>query len=1070
MARQGKSGGEVGDARSRHLFFAWLAYLIFVIYGSLVPLDYHPLPFDRAWATFQQIPMLQIGVQGRADWVANGVLYVPVGFLTVALFSVHGSLLSRLPLLIGATLFAFALAVGVEFAQLFFPPRTVSRNDVIAEWIGSVLGIVLAFHWADWFHRLLATLSGKLDRVLVYGLQAYAVGYLAFSFFPYDFLLSAPELAERFESDARGWFLAGQSMDRGVVMLVVKLLAEILAVMPIGLMLGRWNEARRTPITSNGWLLGGLLGLFIETVQFFIFSGSSQGVSLLTRAAGMFAGAVLWRERGRLPNLRQSIANRRIQLLLVLLYLPALAAVNGWFDHVWQGLNAAGHSLAATRFLPFYYHYYTTEQAALLSLVSVMLMYAPSGVLAWLRWWSPATAFWLAALAAISIEGSKLFLSNTHADPTNVLIAACAAWVTVQLLERLQQRQAPASPDREELVAQVRDSADPSSGRLWWAAVAIMALTGWVAIDFPVWSVALALALLGYAVLLWFRPHLLWVAIPAALPLLDLAPWSGRFYLDEFDYLVMISLVIGYARTLTVPRNYARDGLWLAMGVLLALVFAIGTLRGLLPLQLPDVNSFSNYYSPYNALRIAKGALWALLLFALLPRFTAPGRDVRSLFAIGMVIGLAGVAITVIWERLTFPGLLNFTDVYRVTGPFSQMHTGGADIETFLAAAIPFALWMLVSARSLAVRIGTGIVILGATYALMVTFSRAGYAGFAVAASVAVLFAAKARIHGSLWWWIAPGVVIAASLAIAVPIYTGSFAQERVAKSGADLAVRMAHWRDTLAMRDSGVMTELFGMGLGRFPETHYWNSSEPKASGYRLEREGDNTFLRLGAGYPLYIEQMVSAEPQREYTPQLSIRSLHPDALVTFSLCEKWLLTSGQCVFQAVGISTPGQQWQQREFRLASGDVGVGKGLARPPVKLSFYNASAVSVDIDNIKMLDAEGKTLVANGDFKRSMDRWFFSVDQDLPWHVWSMPVALLFDLGWFGLLALGVVLLFALKRLAQAAWQGDAAAAASVAALAGITVIAGVDTVIDVPRFLMLLFLLLWVGMKQIKNRS
>ncbi len=300
-------------------------------------------------------------------------------------------------------------------------------------------------------------------------------------------------------------------------------------------------------------------------------------------------------------------------------------------------------------------------------------------------------------------------------------------------------------------------------------------------------------------------------------------------------------------------------------------------------------------------------------------------------------------------------------------------------------------------------------------------------------------------------------MIIICALAIAWPIFSGSFAQERVSQSGKDLATRMAHWRDALAMRDPGWMTELFGMGLGRFPETHYWRSSEPKASGYRLEREGDNTFLRLGAGYPLYIEQMVSIEPQREYTLQLSIRSLHPDAAVTFSLCEKWLLTSGQCVFQAVGISTPGQQWQQREFRLASGEVGNGKGLVHPPVKLSFYNASAVSVDIDNVRLVSPDGELLTANGDLQRGMDRWFFSVDQDLPWHVWSMPVAVLFDLGWFGLLALGAVPLFALKQLAQVAWKKDAVAAVSLAALMGILVIAGVDTVIDAPRFMLLLLL-------------
>jgi hypothetical protein len=96
----------------------------------------------------------------------------------------------------------------------------------------------------------------------------------------------------------------------------------------------------------------------------------------------------------------------------------------------------------------------------------------------------------------------------------------------------------------------------------------------------------------------------------------------------------------------------------------------------LLPWQIPEINAFTNYYSPYNALRIAKGALWAFLLYGLFGRLASNGQNIRSLFAQGMVVGLAGTIAMLIWERFTFPGLFNFTDVYRVTGPFSQMHTG----------------------------------------------------------------------------------------------------------------------------------------------------------------------------------------------------------------------------------------------------------------------------------------------------------------------------------------------------------------------------------------------------------
>ena len=49
-------------------------YAAFVVYGSLVPLAYTPLPWAQAWETFKATPFLQLGVESRADWIANGVL------------------------------------------------------------------------------------------------------------------------------------------------------------------------------------------------------------------------------------------------------------------------------------------------------------------------------------------------------------------------------------------------------------------------------------------------------------------------------------------------------------------------------------------------------------------------------------------------------------------------------------------------------------------------------------------------------------------------------------------------------------------------------------------------------------------------------------------------------------------------------------------------------------------------------------------------------------------------------------------------------------------------------------
>ena len=128
---------------------------------------------------------------------------------------------------------------------------------------------------------------------------------------------------------------------------------------------------------------------------------------------------------------------------------------------------------------------------------------------------------------------------------------------------------------------------------------------------------------------------------------------------------------------------------------------------------------------------VAKGMLWALLLVPLLRRLPAARLDqAEDSFSQGLVAGLALVAVMVFWERHVFVGLWDFENVFRVTGPFANMHTGGAYIEAFLAFAFPFLAVEVIAARGWR---GRGLGVLAAalvSYAMMVTFS-AGRAGSA---------------------------------------------------------------------------------------------------------------------------------------------------------------------------------------------------------------------------------------------------------------------------------------------------------------------------------------------------
>lgn len=588
----------------------------------------------------------------------------------------------------------------------------------------------------------------------------------------------------------------------------------------------------------------------------------------------------------------------------------------------------------------------------------------------------------------------------------------------------------------------------------------------WGVANFPFAPFLLGLSLAGYAILIWFRPHLILAAIPAALPLLDFAPWSGRFFIDEFDLLLLTSVAIGYARAPARPRGTKYHTSHYLAATLLGIAYAAGVMRGVLPWQMPDANSFTNYFSPYNALRIAKGALWGFLVFGLISRFANHGRDVRDLFARGLVIGLAGTVAVILWERFTFPGLLNFSDVYRVTGPFSQMHTGGADIETYLTVSAPFLLLLTLQASGWMARLSGAALLLGATYGVMVTFSRVGYAGYGIALAtvlLALLLGLRLRHQVPSLPRLAAAVALTAlAIAVAVPILQSPFARDRMARAGTDLETRKAHWADAVDMRDPDWATTVFGMGLGRYPETHYWRSTESKAATCRLASEVGNNFLRLGGGDPIYLEQFVAITPKQDYVFSLKVRSEHPNARLTVSICEKWLLTSAHCVMQNVDIAGM-KGWQTIEVHLQSGDIGGEPWFAARPVKLSLFNSgSNTAVDVDNLRLHKGVENSLLDNGEFSWRLDRWFFSVDNDKPWHAWSLPVQILFDQGWFGAIAFGLFTLVAIRHASRRAWNGDPYAGALLGSTLGFLIIASMGSLIDSPRLLLLFLLLAWLA--------
>ena len=246
-----------------------------------------------------------------------------------------------------------------------------------------------------------------------------------------------------------------------------------------------------------------------------------------------------------------------------------------------------------------------------------------------------------------------------------------------------------------------------------------------------------------------------WV-VPALLPVVALAPWSGALAFEELDLVVLAMVVGGYAARHPPAIPGARRAAS-TLGALLIVAFgtswALGLWRGLDDAGSLPGGWLDGYHDPGNAVRVAKSALWAALLLPLWHACLRRSADrAAASLATGIACGLAMTGLVVVNERVAFTGLTNFSTDYRVTGPFWEMHAGGAALDGYLALALPWVVWLALRARGawqwLISSVAAGL----AYYIALVTFSRAVYLALPLGLAVLVLVQARqeARAKGAL--------------------------------------------------------------------------------------------------------------------------------------------------------------------------------------------------------------------------------------------------------------------------------------------------------------------------------
>ena len=418
-----------------------LCYLAFVIYGSLIPFQSHSLPIEEAIDRFRHIPYLHLGIQSRADFVANILLYIPLSFFMIGVWCRKAC---PWPVKSAGVLFVLLLcsllAGLIEFIQVFFPPRTVSLNDVIAEILGTIIGISFWYTIGGRLTRLWSAISTGGREGLHAALVIYALFYLALCLFPFDFLVSMSEISWKLSTHSYHAFVAEETC-QSPIRCAVTFIVEIIAMVPFGILTGLRSRGRQNHILFAALVYGGVLGIVIETSQFFIASGISQGASVFTRIMGLGLGLWLFQSilKDRFSTLRPFL--RPGILLGAIPYFLLVMTLKGWFSHDWVGLEEALSKIDKNMFIPFYYHYFGTEMNAVVNLLSNAAAFVPIGVAYWAWHFSRRTfsscafmASFYGVVAAVFIETGRLFPAGKYPDFTNVLIAGVSAGAGYRIL------------------------------------------------------------------------------------------------------------------------------------------------------------------------------------------------------------------------------------------------------------------------------------------------------------------------------------------------------------------------------------------------------------------------------------------------------------------------------------------------------------------------------------------------------------------------------------------------------------------------------------------------------------
>jgi glycopeptide antibiotics resistance protein len=427
--------GRSRELRARHrVLCAWAGCfsLGFAAYISFVPFNFSTLERAQLFAAVRTA--LTLSVESRTNFLANIILFVPVGFFGAGALGLEARPLLgsglRAALLVAGTL---ASSSAIEATQIFLPSRTAAGSDVLAQLLGGAIGMAL---WLHAGREVGAWLGGRSEEkarsTAVVVLQA-IVGALTLSaLLPLDVTFSASTLAAKLREGRIVLVpFAHHSIDARIAQ---ELIYDALFSMPFGaLALVGWNTARSRRRIIMAILMAVVAIGGIEVCQVFIMSRTADVTDVVTGAVGAVAGVLLAARLSDATPIAGEAAGRwsawalaGLAGALVMYALTNLspfdfAVTTGMLRERWPALLG----------VPFYTYYVNPEFQAFGTFVGKLAVSVPLGLFFRLAMPQGSQSFRRSQLVAaagaiaaffLGVEVGQIFLPSRFPDVTDVII------------------------------------------------------------------------------------------------------------------------------------------------------------------------------------------------------------------------------------------------------------------------------------------------------------------------------------------------------------------------------------------------------------------------------------------------------------------------------------------------------------------------------------------------------------------------------------------------------------------------------------------------------------------------